>query len=297
MGHFRRTLDALHHRHGTLVMGVLNVTPDSFFDGGRFQGEAGLRRYDELIDEGAAIIDIGGESTRPGASAVPAATQIERIGPVLEYAGAHRRVLLTVDTTSAEVAEFALNAGADAINDVSCLADRQIAKLVSEYSAGLIIMHARGPMRLMPGFSEVPERSYLDTVAEVASEWVTAQKAAILQGLDAEDIVFDPGIGFWKSARHSLELLQRINEFANLAAPIIVGPSRKSFLTVTGSAPPEQRLGGSIAACLHAARNGVTAVRTHDVLATQQALTLSRMLDQKSVASGLSADQRLDSAC
>jgi dihydropteroate synthase len=297
VGHFRRTLDALYHRHGTLVMGVLNVTPDSFFDGGCWQGEAGLRRLDELIDEGAEIIDIGGESTRPGAPPVPAAMQIDRIGPALERAGTHRQVLLTVDTTSVEVAEFALKAGADAINDVSCLADRQMAKLVSEYSAGLIIMHARGPMCLMPGFSEVPEHSYADTIGEVATEWSSARDLAIGQGLLSDDIVFDPGIGFWKSARHSLEVLKGIGKFARLGAPIIVGPSRKSFLTIAGSAPPEQRLGGSIAACLYAARNGATAVRTHDVLATKQALSLSRMLDQPTVASGQIVDQRLESAC
>ena len=297
MGHFRRTLDALFHRQGTLVMGVLNVTPDSFFDGGRFEGDAGLRRFDELIDEGAAIIDVGGESTRPGAPPVTAATQIDRIGPVLERAGTHRDVLVTVDTTSVEVARFALKAGADAINDVSCLADRQMAKLVSEYSAGLIIMHARGPMCLMPGFSEVPEHSYTDTIAEVATEWATARDIAIGQGLPADDIIFDPGIGFWKSARHSIEVLQGIGKFAQLAAPIVVGPSRKSFLTIAGSAPPEHRLGGSIAACLYAARHGVTAVRTHDVLATKQALALSRMLDQPTIVSGHGVDRRLGSTC
>jgi dihydropteroate synthase len=297
VGHFRRTLDALYHRQGTLVMGVLNVTPDSFFDGGRFQGEAGLRRFDELIDEGAAIIDIGGESTRPGAPSVPAAIQIDRIGPILERAGAQRQVLLTVDTTSVAVAEFALKAGADAINDVSCLADRQMAKVVSEYSAGLIIMHARGPMCLMPGFSEVPEHSYTDIIAEVAAELSTARDVAVGKGLLADDIIFDPGIGFWKSALHSLEVLKGIRNFAQLRAPIVVGPSRKSFLTLAGSAPPEQRLGGSIAACLYAARNGAVAVRTHDVLATKQALALSRMLDQTTVALGPIAAQRLESAC
>ena len=278
-------------------MGVLNVTPDSFFDGGRWQGEAGLRRFDELVDEGAAIVDIGGESTRPGAAPVPAAEQIERIGPVLEYAFARHQVLLTVDTTSVEVAEFALKSGAAAINDVSCLADRKMAKMVSEFSAGLIIMHTRGPMCLMPGFSEVPEQSYVDVVADVRNEWATAREMAIAQGLCSDDIVFDPGVGFWKSARHSLTLLQRIGEFSELDVPIIIGPSRKSFLTLVDPVPPELRLGGSIAACLHAARNGAHAVRVHDVLATKQALALDRLLDGPIVASRCSGGNRLDAAC
>jgi dihydropteroate synthase len=297
VGQFRRALDALYDRNGTIVMGVLNMTPDSFFDGGRWQGEAGLRRFDELIREGAGIVDIGGESTRPGAKPVPAAEQIERIEPVLRYASARHQALLTVDTTSVEVAEFALKSGAAAINDVSCLADRQMAKMVSEFSAGLIIMHARGPMYLMPGFSSVPEQSYTDVVLDVRNEWVMAREMAIEQGLCSDDIVFDPGIGFWKSARHSLTLLQRIGEFAELHAPIVVGPSRKSFLTLVGSAPPEQRLGGSIAACLHAARNGVYAVRVHDVLATRQALALDRILGCNITTSSCCQGNRLDSTC
>ena len=268
-----------------------------FFDGGRWQGDAGLRRFDELVDEGAGIVDIGGESTRPGAAPVSPAEQIERIGPVLKHACSRHQALLTVDTTSLEVAEFALKLGAAAINDVSCLADRQMAKMVSEFSAGLIIMHARGPMCLMPGFSSVPEQYYADVVVDVRNEWALAREVAVAQGLCPEDIVFDPGIGFWKSARHSLTLLQRIGEFAELHVPIIIGPSRKSFLTLVGSAPPEQRLGGSIAACLHAARNGVHAVRVHDALATKQALALDAILGRTAVALPCCQGNRLDSPC
>ena len=297
MGYFRRTLDALYDRHGTVVMGVLNATPDSFFDGGRWLGDAGLRRIDELVAEGAAIIDIGGESTRPGAPAVPATEQIDRIAPTLKYAVGRREALVSVDTTNLEVAEFALKLGACAINDVSCLADRQMAQLVSKFSAGLIIMHARGPMCLMPGFSDVPEHSYMDVVADVKREWAMARDTAVAEGMDTSDVVFDPGIGFWKSARHSLALLQRIAEFTELYAPIMIGPSRKSFLTLVDSVPPELRLGGSIAACLHAARSGVHAVRVHDVLATRQALTLGKMLDGAIGASYRHDDKGLNSAC
>jgi dihydropteroate synthase len=265
-------------------MGVLNVTPDSFFDGGLWQGDASIRRFDELINEGATIIDIGGESTRPGAVPVPADEQIERIVPVLKHAVAHHQALVTVDTTNLAVAEAALQLGAAAINDVSCLADRQMAKLVSEFSAGLIIMHSRGPMCLMPGFSKVPEHAFGDVVADVRNDWEMAREMAIEQGLHSDDIVFDPGIGFWKSAQHSLALLRRIGEFADLGVPILVGPSRKSFLTLVHPVPADQRLGGSIAACLYAAQRGVRAVRVHDVFATVQALALSRLLDQPTVA-------------
>jgi dihydropteroate synthase len=296
VGQFRSTLDSHFGRHGTAVMGVLNVTPDSFYDGGQFLGAAALRRFDELVAEGAAIIDIGGESTRPGAAPVSSAEQIERIGPVLQYAASKPMTLLTVDTADPQVAEFALRAGAHAINDVSCLAEAELARVVASFSAGLILMHARGPMRLMPGFSNVPENDYSDVVAEVMGEWAAARAVAESSGVARDQILFDPGIGFWKSARHSLTLLRHIGEFSSLGAPIVVGASRKSFLSLVDAAPPELRLGGSIAACLHAAEQGVYAVRVHDVLATRQALALRRALKDSVRPAGL-RERRLDGAC
>jgi len=278
VGSFRRYLDALYGCHGTVVMGVLNVTPDSFFDGGRFMGDAGLRRVDELIAEGAHIVDIGGESTRPGAAAVSADEQIRRIAPILPYVLRHRGVLVTVDTTDAKVAEFALESGAHAINDVSCLANPRLATVVAAHSAGLVLMHSRGEMSKMPGFSQIPENAYVDVVADIKLEWARSRDTAKSLGVDPDDIAFDPGIGFWKSAQQSLAIVQRIGEFSALGAPIVVGPSRKSFLNVLGEVSPEHRLGGSIAACLHAAEYGVCAVRVHDVLITRQALDLMRVL-------------------
>ena len=278
-------------------MGVVNVTPDSFFDGGRWLGEAGLRRVDQLVDEGAAIVDIGGESTRPGAPPVSASEQIQRIELVLKHAVSRHDVLVTVDTTNVEVVEFALKLGAHAINDVSCLADLRIAKLVAAFGASLIVMHARGPMTSMPGFSEVPEQAYADVVGEVKREWIAARDGAVAAGMRREDVLFDPGIGFWKSARHSLNLLRDVGEFADLQAPIVIGPSRKSFLTLVDSAPPEWRLGGSIAACLYAAQNGAHVVRVHDVRATRQALALARML-KGTIHAPVSLDERtLGGAC
>ena len=260
-------------------MGILNVTPDSFYDGNHWWGEAAIEHFSALIAEGAAIIDVGGESSRPGACGVSAREQIARIAPVLEHAARTARdVLVTVDTCDPVVAEFALRHGVHAINDVSCLANPLLASLTSRYRAGLIIMHARGPMRDMPGYSAIPESSYNDVVLEVSQEWGSARRRASAAGMPPEDIVFDPGLGFWKSARHSLELLGRLEEFHALQVPIMIGASRKSFLTLAEPGPPDTRLGASIAACLASASKGAHIVRVHDVKATRQALLLQRML-------------------
>ncbi len=266
-------------------MGILNVTPDSFFDGSCWEGEAAIRHFDDLVAQGAAVVDIGGESTRPGAASVPAQEQIARIAPVLRHAASvsRRDVLITVDTSDPTVAEFALQLGADAINDVSCLADPRLAALTARSHAGLIIMHARGPMCDMPGYSMIPESAYQDVVLEISREWCAARTKAIAQGMPRDDIVFDPGLGFWKSAQHSLQALGRLDAFHALGARIMVGASRKSFLTLADPKPPEERLGASIVACVHAARLGAHVVRVHDVAVTRQALQLHRLLDATTV--------------
>jgi dihydropteroate synthase len=262
-------------------MGVLNATPDSFSDGGRYlaPGEA-KKRVDELLTEGADIIDIGGESTRPGASPVASAEQIERIRHPLLHAARERRTVVSVDTTSPEVAHYALSEGASVINDVSCLADVALAAAVAEKGGALVIMHARGSMREMRGYSDAPGDAYGDVVADVAREWRAARDRAEESGLDRRDIVFDPGLGYMKNAAHSLELLRRLGDFASLEAPVLVGPSRKSFIAkITSSgAAPNERLGGTIAACLAAADGGAHILRVHDVAEVKQALTLRRAL-------------------
>ena len=262
-------------------MGILNVTPDSFYDGGQWLGDAAIARFDELVEEGAGIVDVGGESTRPGAPVVPANEQIARIEPVLKHAVLARKgVLVSVDTCDPAVAEYALQMGAHAINDVSCLANPAIARVAAAKRSGLIIMHARGPMSNMPGFSATPESDYEDVVLDIVREWRAAQQKAISAGMPSEDLVFDPGIGFWKSARHSLDVLRRIGEFDELKVPIMIGASRKSFLTLVQKGSPDQRLGGSLAASLYAARQGVHIVRVHDVAVTRQALLLQRILNR-----------------
>jgi dihydropteroate synthase len=258
-------------------MGVVNVTPDSFSDGGQYlQPDAAKKRIDELLDEGADVIDIGGESTRPGSSPVAAAEQIERIRHPLVYAARERRAVVSVDTTSPAVARYALSEGASVINDVSCLADIDLARAVAESGAALVLMHARGSMSQMRGFSDASGSAYGDVVLDVAREWRAARDRAVASGVAPSEIVFDPGLGYMKSAVHSLELLRRLAEFAALGAPVLVGPSRKSFIakaTSTGVSPSD-RLGGTIAACLAAAERGADILRVHDLAEVKQALAL-----------------------
>src|SRR5437868_11481505 len=195
-------------------MGVLNVTPDSFSDGGLYLDAADAkRRVDELLAARADIVDIGGESTRPGAALVPADEQIARIDRALVYAARERYALVSVDTTSVEVARHALAQGAAIVNDVSCLADDELARVVADAGASLVLMHARGPMSEMRGFSDAPGDSYGDVVRDVAREWGVARERAERRGLDRREIIFDPGLGYMKNAAHSIELIARLGEF------------------------------------------------------------------------------------
>jgi dihydropteroate synthase len=262
-------------------MGVLNVTPDSFSDGGLYlDPQAAKARVDELIRVGADIIDIGGESTRPGAPPVAPEEQIARIEHALVHAARERRAVVSVDTTNPEVAAYALANGASIVNDVSCLADDALARVVAEAGASLILMHARGSMTDMRGFSDAPGDAYLDIVEDVRREWSASRDRAVGQGLDPGEIVLDPGLGYMKNAAHSLELLQRLSELGSLGAPILVGPSRKSFIakTLGMDIGPTERLGGSIAACLAAADRGAAILRVHDVFEVRQALLIHRAI-------------------
>jgi dihydropteroate synthase len=262
-------------------LGVLNVTPDSFSDGGLYlDAVSAKRQVDALLEAGADVIDIGGESTRPGAASVPPSEQIGRIERALVYAVRERHAVVSVDTTSPEVARYALSEGAAIVNDVSCLADEELARVTAEAKGSLVLMHSRGPMSQMRGYSDAPGDAYGDVVHDVAREWRAAQGRAIRQGLDAREIVFDPGLGFMKNAAHSLELLSRLGEFASLGAPILVGPSRKSFIAKVSrrDASPAERLGGTVAACLAAFERGATILRVHDVFAVHQALALHRAI-------------------
>jgi len=274
-------IEDLRRERGTLLMGVLNVTPDSFFDGGRYDAaESAMRRIDQLLADGAELIDIGAESTRPGASAVAADEQIARLEPALRYA-LQRPLLVSVDTASAAVARYALELGAHLINDVSCLADDDLARACAERGAPLILMHARGPAASMAGFSVYPDAGYEDVVADVRREWRAARARALAVGMAQEDVYFDPGLGFAKNARQSYALLARLAELQSEGL-MVVGASRKSFIASVDGAPPEARLGGSVAASLLAAARGAAIVRVHDVRETRQALRVAAVVEQES---------------
>jgi dihydropteroate synthase len=264
-------------------MGVLNVTPDSFYDGGRYASEAAQRaQIDRMLAEGACIIDIGAESSRPGAEAVPAPVQLDRMDAALRHAVA-RGAVTSIDTTSPEVATRALELGACIVNDVSCLAEIELARVTARAGATLLIMHARGPMSLQAGFSKYPDEGYGDVVAEVRAEWRAARERAVASGIPPEDVWFDPGLGFAKNARQSFELLARLGELGTEGAPVVVGASRKSFIASLDGSEPADRLGGSIAAGLLAVQRGASVLRVHDVLAQRQALDVARRAE--SVAS------------
>jgi dihydropteroate synthase len=270
-------------RRSVAIMGVCNVTPDSFSDGGRFlDGERARARIEELIAEGADIVDIGGESTRPGSTPVPAREQLARVLDVVRWAA--ERTCVSIDTTSPEVAAACLDAGAAAVNDVSLLADPELASVAAGSGAALILSHARAPQENMRGFGGWPLSAYDDIVRDVLADWERAAEIACQRGLRREALVMDPGLGFSKASRHSFELLRRANELVSAmdaagGVPVLFGASRKSFLTlVDRGAEPADRVGASIAAAVHAVRCGVKIVRVHDVRATRQALDMDIVL-------------------
>ncbi len=270
-------LDRFCTERGAALMGVLNVTPDSFYDGGRYLGpEAARAQVERLLAEGAAIIDVGAESSRPGAESVPAPEQLERLDTALRHAVA-RGALVSIDTTSPEVAERALALGARMVNDVSCLADAELARVTARAGATLVLMHARGPMSAQRGFSLYPDSGYADVVRDVLAEWRSARDRAVGAGLAPADVWLDPGLGFAKNARQSFELLARLSELTAEGVPVVVGPSRKSFIASVDGAPPAERLGGTVAACLAAVERGARVLRVHDVRAVGQALAVSRL--------------------
>ncbi|HEX6277595.1 MAG TPA: dihydropteroate synthase [Polyangiaceae bacterium] len=269
-------LDQACRDRGVALMGVLNVTPDSFFDGGRYvEAEAARQRVDRLLAEGAAIIDIGAESSRPGATPVPPDRQLERVEPALKYA-VSRGAMVSIDTTSPEVADEALRLGARFVNDVSCLSDAALAATAARHGATLVLMHSRGALGAMKSYSDYPDGGYADVVDDVRAEWRAARDRAAAEGLAPRDVWLDPGIGFAKNARQSFELLGRLEELTGEGVPVVVGPSRKSFISAVDGAVADERLGGTIAACLLAAERGARVLRVHDVKAVGQALGVVR---------------------
>ena len=261
------------------IMGILNVTPDSFSDGGRWlTPEAAVQRGLKLVEEGADILDIGGESTRPGAAGVPVDEELRRVAPVIEaLARQASSVPLSVDTRHAAVARAALAAGAEIVNDVSALADPEMAAVVRDSGAGLVLMHSRG----LPA-DNVREPRYADAVTEVYDFLADRMAAAMAAGIGRGRIAVDPGIGFGKTAAHNLALLGALERLAGLA-PVLVGASRKRFIGEITDAAVGDRLPGSLAVALWSVTHGASVLRVHDVAATRAALRMAAALAGETV--------------
>lgn len=269
------------HRTGSflldepVVMGVLNVTPDSFSDGGRFNDTgAALARAEQMVAEGAAIIDVGGESTRPGAAPVDIREEISRVLPVIRELRARLDTVISIDTRRPEVARAALEEGADIVNDVSALEDPGMAAVVSEFAAGLVLMHMRGTPATMQ-----KDPYYEDVAGEVASELSEKLARAASAGIEAERIVLDPGIGFAKSFAHNIELIARLDVLTELGRPVLLGVSRKAFLgALIGGAPPEERVSATAAASVLGLIRGARIFRVHDVRPVREALQVANAI-------------------
>ena len=265
-----------HRTRQPVVMGILNVTPDSFSDGGEFvRGEVAVAHAREMVEQCVDVIDIGAESTRPGSRRVSAKEQIERLRDVLAPV-AKMGVVLSIDTTLAEVARFAMDAGATIVNDVSAgRDDPELLPLVAERQAGLVLMHMLGQPKTMQA-----DPQYDDVVAEVRDFLADRLQAASDAGVSRERCIVDPGIGFGKRLEHNLALLGGVGELRTLDCPVLVGPSRKRFIgELTGIDDPRGRLGGTLAACVEAYRDGATVFRVHDVAPLVSALAVARGLE------------------
>jgi dihydropteroate synthase len=256
-----------------LVMGIVNVTPDSFSDGGRFADiDLAVAHALDLLRRGADLLDIGGESTRPGAIPVPEEEELRRVLPVVEALAAQTEVPLSIDTAKAAVARACLHAGAHIINDVTALAgDAHIADVVREFGAGVILMHMQGTPATM---QQAPR--YDDVIAEIGRFFEERLQHLSGKGIAAEQAVLDPGIGFGKTRDDNLEIVARLEELQRLGRPVCLGLSRKGFIGhVLGGRPVDRRLAGSLALACHAlGRQAVQILRVHDVEATRDAVRL-----------------------
>ena len=245
----------------TLIMGVLNVTPDSFSDGGRFvEPGAAARRAEVMIEEGADIVDIGGESTAPGRGPVPAQEELERVLPVVSTV-AGKGAVVSIDSYKPSVARACLEAGATLINDVTGAEDPEMAELAREFGVPLVVMHMQGRPRDMQAHPH-----YDDVVREIDGFF-----GARLAGLDGVQVILDPGIGFGKTLAHNLEILRGLGRFKELGRPLLVGASRKRFISALTGTEPMDRIAGTIASHTISIMNGADIIRVHDVKGAKQA--------------------------
>ena len=253
------------------IASILNCTPDSFSDGGRYAEPAdAVRAALKMVSDGADLIDVGGESTRPGAHPVPAGEELRRVLPVIRELVRRAGVPVSIDTTKAEVARAAIEAGAEVVNDVSCLQrDPELGSAVAGGGAALCLMHARGTPQ------DMRERAvYGDLLGEVHDELLEGLRRAREAGVPEERIAIDPGLGFAKTGEHNLLLMRRLRELTQLGRPLVAGASRKSFLGALSGKPAAERVAGSLAAAAVLALNGASILRVHDVAATREALAV-----------------------
>jgi len=267
-----RTLDLAQPR----VMGILNVTPDSFSDGGlHFDRERAIEAGLRMIEEGASIVDVGGESTRPGAAPVSAAAELERVVPVIEALARRTTAVLSVDTSKPEVITAALHAGAHLVNDVRALRLPGALEAVAAHDAAVCVMHMRGEPADMQD-----DPRYDDVVREVREFLLERVAACRAAGIHGGSICVDPGIGFAKTAQHNLALLQNLHSFTELGGPLLVGVSRKSLIGMITGRPPGGRMVGSAVMAALCVERGARIVRAHDVAATVDAVKVAYALQQ-----------------
>jgi dihydropteroate synthase len=255
----------------TRVMGVLNVTPDSFSDGGRFfDPEAAVARGVDMAAEGADLLDVGGESTRPGSEAVSEEEERRRVIPVIKRLAAELDIPISIDTRKPHVAEAALEAGASIVNDVTAGGDPRTFEVAREAGAGLVLMHMRGEPATMQQLTD-----YEDVVAEVRDYLAQRVEAAVGEGLDRDLLCVDPGLGFAKTEEQSLRLIRETEALLAIGRPVLVGPSRKSFIGWALDLPVDERVEGTLAAVVFAVSRGAHIVRVHDVRETARAVRVA----------------------
>ncbi len=267
----------------TWIMGVLNVTPDSFSDGGRYLDRPqAVDRGLEMWNEGADIVDIGGESTRPGAASVPVEEELARVIPVIREIRRRSDVLISIDTTKSRVLAEAWEAGADILNDISAMrADPEMLPLAAKRQVPVILMHMRGTPQTMQNHT-----GYADLLAEIKSFFSSQIIRAVKAGLKKEHLIIDPGIGFAKTQQQNLQLIRNLDVFSCLEVPVLIGVSKKSFLGRILNLPPEERVEGTIAASLLAMQAGAHILRVHDVAAVNRAVRTAEAILAQPVASG-----------
>lgn len=270
-------LSMLSRKESPVIMGILNVTPDSFSDGGRFvEIDVAIQRSMEMMNEGADIIDLGGESTRPGAIEVSAKEEMQRVVPVIEAIRQQSDVCISIDTSKPEVMQAAVKAGANMVNDVNGLRAANALEVCAELDVPVCVMHMKGKPRTM---QKNPD--YVNIVSEIYSFLQQRIEACQRAGIAGDKIIIDPGFGFGKSLQHNLQLLDRLEVFKELACPVLVGISRKSMLgTILDGAPVEGRLHASVAAAVLAWERGANVFRVHDVAATADALKVCMAMRQ-----------------